>query len=164
MNNSLTYSWQGAYQCAVLETNPAQMAQRIDDALRAIEQRVGSTIRIDNAENEAIEATRNALAVLRGEWFGGLSESMNGVVPQKLKLNLFRNSQGKTELLGTFPDLDAAKSKLKELLVASPGQYVIYDQTGERLESAPKAIEGGMSAAIVVVAVNLPTLLGGVFG
>jgi hypothetical protein len=116
------------------------MAQRIDDALRAIEQRVGSTIRIDNAENEAIEATRNALAVLRGEWFGGLSESMNGVVPQKLKLNLFRNSQGKTELLGTFPDLDAAKSKLKELLVASPGQYVIYDQTGERLfaESAPE--------------------------
>jgi hypothetical protein len=71
---------------------------------------------------------------------GGLSESMNGVVPQKLKLNLSRNSQGKTELLGTFPDLDAAKSKLKVLLVASPGQYVIYDQTGERLfaESSPE--------------------------
>jgi hypothetical protein len=58
------------------------MAQRIDDALRAIEQRVGSTVRIDNTENEAIEVARNALAVLRGEWFGGLSESMNGVVPQ----------------------------------------------------------------------------------
>ena len=81
MNNSTTYSWQRAYQCAVLETNPTQMAQRIDDALRAIELRVVSTVRIDNAENEAIEFTRNALAVLRGEWFGGLAESMSGVVP-----------------------------------------------------------------------------------
>ena len=82
MNNSMTFSWQGAYQCAVLETNPGQMAHRIDDALRAIEDRVGSTVRIDSAENEAIEFTRNALAVFRGEWFGGLSESVNGVVPQ----------------------------------------------------------------------------------
>jgi hypothetical protein len=100
MNNSLTYSWQGAYECAVLETNPAQMAGRIDAALRAIEQRVGSTVRIDNTENEAIESARNGLAVLRGEWFGGLSEAM-GVLPRKalLKLNLFRNLQGKTELL-----------------------------------------------------------------
>jgi len=88
MNNSITYSWQEAYQCAVLETNPAQMAQRIDDALRAIEQRVGSTVRIDNTENEAIESARNALAVLRGEWFGGLSESMNGVVPQTKRTKL----------------------------------------------------------------------------
>jgi hypothetical protein len=142
MNNSMTYSWQGAYQCAVLETDPAQMAQRIDDALRAIEQRVGSTVRMDNTENDAIESARNGLAVLRGEWFGGLSESMSGVVPQKelSKLNLFRNSQGKTELLGTFPDFDSAKAKLKEYLVVSPGHYVIYDQTGERLfaESAPE--------------------------
>jgi len=72
--------------------------------------------------------------VLRGEWFGGLSESMNAVVAQKTlsRLNLFRNSQGKTELLGTFPDFDAAKVKLKECLVVCPGHYVIYDQTGER--------------------------------
>jgi hypothetical protein len=100
MNNSTTYSWQGAYECAVLETNPAHMAGRIDAALRAIEQRVGSTVRIDNTENEAIESARNGLAVLRGEWFGGLSEAM-GVLPRKalLKLNLFRNLQGKTELL-----------------------------------------------------------------
>jgi hypothetical protein len=83
MNNSMTYAWQGAYQCAVLETDFALMAQRIDDALRAIEQRVGSTVRIDNTENEAIESARNGLAVLRGEWFGGLSEAMSAVAPQK---------------------------------------------------------------------------------
>ena len=104
MNNSMTYSWQGAYQCAVLETDPAQMAQRIDDALRAIERRVGSTVRIDNTENEAIEFTRNALAVLRGEWFGGLSESMNGVVPQKeLKLNLLEIRKVRQNCLAGSP-------------------------------------------------------------
>jgi hypothetical protein len=69
MNNSTTYSWQRAHGCAVLETNPAHMAGRIDAALRAIEQRVGSTVRIDNTENEAIESARNGLTVLRGEWF-----------------------------------------------------------------------------------------------
>jgi hypothetical protein len=130
-----------AYECAVLETNPAHMARRIDDALRALEQRVGSTVRIESTENEAIESTRNALAVLRCEWFEGLSEAMN-VVPQKalLKSNLFRNSQGKTELLGTFPDADSARARLPGHLAISSGYYVICDQTGERLfaERAPE--------------------------
>jgi hypothetical protein len=76
MNNSATYWWQGAYECAVLETNPARMATLIDDALYAIEQRVGSTVRIDRDENEAVEAALNELAVMRGRWFGGLAESM----------------------------------------------------------------------------------------
>jgi hypothetical protein len=79
----MTYSWQGAYQCAVLETDSAQMAQRIDHALRVIEQRVASTVRIENTENDAIESARNGLAVLRGECFGGLSEAMSVVAPQK---------------------------------------------------------------------------------
>ena len=74
--NSTTYWWQGAYECAVLETNPARMATLIDDALYAIEQRLGSTIRLDQVENEAIESARNGLAVMRGEWLGGLAESM----------------------------------------------------------------------------------------
>jgi hypothetical protein len=74
--NSTTYWWQGAYECAVLETDPARMATLIDDPLYAIEQRVGSTIRMDQDENEAIESARNGLAVMRGEWFGGLAESM----------------------------------------------------------------------------------------
>jgi hypothetical protein len=60
----------------LLETDPARMATLIDDALYAIEQRVGSTVRMDQAENEAIESARNGLAVMRGEWFGGLAESM----------------------------------------------------------------------------------------
>lgn len=64
--NSATYWWQGAYECAVLETNPARMATLIDDALYAIEQRLGSTVRLDQVENEAIEAALNELAFMRG--------------------------------------------------------------------------------------------------
>jgi hypothetical protein len=64
------------------------------------------------------------------------------VVPQKalLKLNFFRNSQGKTELLGTFPDADSARARLQGHLAISSGYYVICDQTGERLfaERAPE--------------------------
>src|ERR1700722_461394 len=81
MNKAMTYSWQGAYQCTVLKTNPTQMASRIEAALRAIEKRFGTTVRIDQAESEAIEQSRNALAVLRGEWFGGLAEAMTGTAP-----------------------------------------------------------------------------------
>jgi hypothetical protein len=111
MNNSLTYSWQQAYECAVLETNPAHMAGRIEAALRAVEQRVGSTVRIDNTENEALESARNGLAVLRGEWFDGLWEAMS-VDPQKapLKLNLFRNSQGKMEIARNVHRTDSAEA------------------------------------------------------
>lgn len=142
MNNSITYSWQGAYECAVSETDSARMASRIDDALRAIKQRVGSTVRMDRTESEAIESALNGLAVMRGEWFGGLSEAMSVVVPERtLKLHLFRNRQGKTELLGTFGDLESAKAKLKEVSAVSPGYYVIFDQTaGEKIfaEGAPE--------------------------
>jgi hypothetical protein len=76
MNNSATYWWQGAYECAVLENNPARMATLIDDALYAIEQRVGSTVRMDRDECDAIDAARNGLAVMRRKCFDGLAESM----------------------------------------------------------------------------------------
>jgi hypothetical protein len=129
----MTHSWQGAYQRAVLETDPARMASRIDDALRAIEQRFGTRMRIDQAESEAIESARNGLAVIRGEWFDGLSEAMNAVSQKAPDLNLFRHSHGRTELLGTFPDAASARARLKEHMAVSSGYYVIYDQTGERI-------------------------------
>jgi hypothetical protein len=64
MNNSATYWWQGAYECADLETDPARIATLTEDALYAIEQRLGSTVRLDQVENEAIEAALNGLAVM----------------------------------------------------------------------------------------------------
>ncbi len=131
MNNSTTYSWQGAYQCAVLETNPARMAGRIDDALRAMRERVGSTLQIDEQENAAIESARNGLAVLRGEWFGGLAESMTGTAPAQrmVVLDLFRTLHGEKEWLGTFQSIDSARTALSEMSSARPGHYVIFDQT-----------------------------------
>jgi hypothetical protein len=79
MNNSTAFSWEGAYVCAVLETDRVRVARRIDDAMHAIEQRVGSTDRIDDTEAAALAAA-HALAILRGEWFGGLAESIDGSV------------------------------------------------------------------------------------
>jgi hypothetical protein len=138
MNNSTTYTWQGPYQCAVLETDSTQIAARIDDALRAMEHRVGTTVRMDRTESDAIESARNGLAVIRGEWFGGLAESMKGPAPDRLVviLNLFGTVKGETAWLGTFGDIDSAKAKLKEILAVSPGYYLIYDQTtGEKIFS-----------------------------
>jgi len=121
MNNSTTYSWQAAYQCALLETDSARIASRIDEALCAIRDRFSSTIQIGEQENTAIESARNALAVLRGEWFGGLSESISVVVPQGApqRLNLYRNWEGKTEFLATFTDFNSANARLKEQLALS---------------------------------------------
>jgi hypothetical protein len=131
MNKLMTYSWEGAYQCAVLETNPAQKASRIEGALRAIEKRFGTTVRIDQAESEAIESARNGLAVLRGEWFGGLSESMTGAAPTQrmVALDLFRTLHGEKEWLGAFQSIDSARTALSEMSSAKPGHYVIFDQT-----------------------------------
>jgi hypothetical protein len=80
MNNSTAFSWEGAYVCAVLETDRVRVARRIDDAMHAIEQRVGTTVRIDDTEAAALDAARYALAILRGEWFGGLAELIDGSV------------------------------------------------------------------------------------
>jgi hypothetical protein len=114
-----------------LEINPAGMAGRIHAVLLAIEQRFGSMVRIDNTENAAIECAQGALAVLRGEWFGGLEESMTGSAPQKrvVILDLCRTLHGQTEWLGTFPSIESARTKLNEVSSATPGHYVIFDQT-----------------------------------
>jgi hypothetical protein len=107
------------------------MATLIDDALYAIEQRVGSTVRMDRDESEAIEAARNGLAVKRGKWFGGLAESMTGTAPARrmVVLDLFRTLHGEKEWLGRFRSIDSAKTVLNEMSSARPGHYVIFDQT-----------------------------------
>jgi hypothetical protein len=131
MNNSATDSWRFAYQCAVLETAPALMANRIDSVPQAIRERFDSKVPIDAAESAEIESARNSLAVLRGEWFGGLEESMTGSVSLKpiVLLDLYRTSPGQTEWLGTFRHLDFAKAKLEEISSAIRGHYVIFDHT-----------------------------------
>ena len=56
---------------------------------------------------------------MRGEWFGGLAESMNGSAPV----------HGQREWLGAFRSIDSARTALSEMSSAMPGHYVIFDQT-----------------------------------
>jgi hypothetical protein len=75
-----------------------------------IEERLGTTVRVDPAESEAIEAAQNGLAVPRGEWFGGLSESMTAAAPTQrmVALDLFVTLHGEKEWLGSFQSIDSA--------------------------------------------------------
>jgi len=46
---------------------------------------------------------------------------------------------GSLRWCGAFPDLEAAKDKVRELLVSSPGKYLILSQTtGEKLYIKPE--------------------------
>jgi hypothetical protein len=61
------YSWQAAYQAAVLETDDAAMSLRIYEALAAIEQRRLSYLEIDEEENRALERAEQGLLALKAE-------------------------------------------------------------------------------------------------
>jgi hypothetical protein len=45
------YSWQAAYRSAVLETNPKRLPIRINEARRAIDERLRKSIQIDSPEH-----------------------------------------------------------------------------------------------------------------
>jgi hypothetical protein len=66
MKNAI-YSWQTAYRSAVLETNPKQLSIRINDAQRAIDERLHRPLLIDSPEHKAIEDARRGLAELEAE-------------------------------------------------------------------------------------------------
>lgn len=61
------YSWQTAYRSAVLETSPTQLSIRINEARRAIDERLHRPIQIDSPEHKAIEDARRGLAELEAE-------------------------------------------------------------------------------------------------
>jgi hypothetical protein len=65
------YSWEAAYNAAVLETDEAAMPLRVYDALAAIEQRQLSPIEEDSEENRALRAATLALQTLRVERVNG---------------------------------------------------------------------------------------------
>jgi hypothetical protein len=66
MRNAI-YSWQTAYRSAVLETSPTQLSIRINEARRAIDDRLHKPIQIDGREHKAIEDARRGLAELEAE-------------------------------------------------------------------------------------------------
>lgn len=69
MDNSAPYPWQTAYASAVSETDPERTVDRIDDALKAIENRLCTHIPIDDQENRAIRAAWRGLTILKSERF-----------------------------------------------------------------------------------------------
>jgi hypothetical protein len=61
------YTWQAAYQAAILETDNAAMSIRIYEALAAIEQRRLSYLEPDGEEDRALEAAERGLLALKTE-------------------------------------------------------------------------------------------------
>jgi hypothetical protein len=58
-----TYSWYRPYQRAIIEADPALLADRIDDALTAIEHRLGQG-HLEDAEFAELQAALKALVLL----------------------------------------------------------------------------------------------------
>jgi len=64
MTNPKTYWWQSSFDKAVLEMDWAQVPARIAEALKAIEERLRSTIVYGSTEHLAIVDARRSLATL----------------------------------------------------------------------------------------------------
>jgi len=61
------YLWQAAYRSAVLETDPKQLSIRINEARRAIDERLQRPLLIDSPEHKSIQDARRGLAELEAE-------------------------------------------------------------------------------------------------
>jgi len=64
MTNPMTYWWQNAFDKAVLEMDWAKRPGRIAEALKAIEERLRSSIVYGGTEHLAIVDARRSLATL----------------------------------------------------------------------------------------------------
>ena len=67
MHNRESCPWQAAYMCAVLETDPSEVLNRICEALIAIEVRLGRPIEINGVEHKAIQSAQKGLVTLQAE-------------------------------------------------------------------------------------------------
>jgi hypothetical protein len=63
--NPEIYTWYAAYHAAVLEPDSANMPNRVDTALKGIEDRLAGPAQIDDAEQTAIAEARARLAAAR---------------------------------------------------------------------------------------------------
>jgi hypothetical protein len=66
MKNAI-YQWQAAYRSAVFETDPKQLSIHINDARRAIDERLHRPLLIDSPEHRALEDARRGFAELEAE-------------------------------------------------------------------------------------------------
>jgi hypothetical protein len=63
MTDPASYSWYRPYQRAIIETEFARLADRIDEALTAIEHRLGQG-HLDDAEFAELQSALKALVLL----------------------------------------------------------------------------------------------------
>ena len=65
--NKATYPCVTAYRCALLETDPTRLSERIDAAREAINARLRRQVQIQGHEHRAIAVARKGLSDLQAE-------------------------------------------------------------------------------------------------
>jgi hypothetical protein len=65
MSDLASSAWRTAFVAAILETDAARMAIRVEEARAAINQRLNSVVEITPLEHEAIKAAVQKLATLK---------------------------------------------------------------------------------------------------
>jgi hypothetical protein len=67
MTGPAVYPWQATYDSAVLEMDLARIPDRVQQALKAIEERLRTFIVYGSPEHNAIEGARKALATMKAK-------------------------------------------------------------------------------------------------
>jgi hypothetical protein len=61
----VNYTWHSALWSAILELDPNKVARRLDEARRAIDERMKMPVELDDLEHQAIQEARTGIAMLR---------------------------------------------------------------------------------------------------
>jgi hypothetical protein len=61
----INYTWHSALWSAILELDPGKVARRLDEATRAIDERMKLPNEPDDSEHQAIQEARTGIAMLR---------------------------------------------------------------------------------------------------
>jgi hypothetical protein len=61
----INYTWHAALCSAILELDPNKVSRRLDEATRAIDERMKMAIEPDDSEHQAIQEARSGIAMLK---------------------------------------------------------------------------------------------------
>jgi hypothetical protein len=61
----INYTWHAALWSAILELDPNKVSRRLDEATRAIDERMKMPIEPDDSEHQAIQEARSGIAMLK---------------------------------------------------------------------------------------------------
>jgi hypothetical protein len=61
----INYTWHSALWSAILELDPNKVSHRLDEATRAIDDRMKMPIEPDDLEHQAIQEARSGIAMLK---------------------------------------------------------------------------------------------------